>query len=62
VANHVVRPAQTAFLKGRNILDGVVVLHETLHELYKNKLNGMVLQIELKNGYDKVSRISFNRL
>ena len=28
VAEHVVRPSQTAFMQGRNILDGVVVLHE----------------------------------
>ena len=31
VADHVVRPTQTAFMQGRNILDGVVILHETVH-------------------------------
>jgi hypothetical protein len=29
VADHVVRPSQTAFMQGHNILDGVVSLHET---------------------------------
>jgi hypothetical protein len=28
VTDHVVRPSQTAFMQGRNILDGVVILHE----------------------------------
>jgi hypothetical protein len=28
---------QTGFIKGRNILEGVVVLHEVLHELRKSK-------------------------
>jgi hypothetical protein len=31
IADHVVRPSQTAFMQGRNILDGVVTLHETVH-------------------------------
>ena len=31
VANHVVRPSQTAFMQGRNILDGVVILHEGVY-------------------------------
>jgi hypothetical protein len=33
VASKVIRPSQSAFLPGRNILEGVVVLHETVHEL-----------------------------
>jgi hypothetical protein len=31
IADHVVRPSQTAFMQGRNILDEVVTLHETVH-------------------------------
>jgi hypothetical protein len=37
VANIVVRPSQTAFMPGRHILEAVVVLHETIHELHKKK-------------------------
>ena len=54
VAEHVVRPSQTAFIQGRNILDGVVVLHETVHELHRKKLNGVVLKINFEIAYDKV--------
>jgi phosphate starvation-inducible protein PhoH len=42
VADHVVEPSQTAFMQGRNILDGVVVLHEAVHELHSKKLNGVI--------------------
>jgi hypothetical protein len=33
VANKVIRPTQTAFMPGRHILEGVLVLHKTIHEL-----------------------------
>ena len=54
VAEHVIRPSQTAFMQGRNILDGVVILHETVHELHRKKLNGVVLKIDFEKAYDKV--------
>ena len=31
IAQKVIRPTQTAFMPGRNILEGVVILHETIH-------------------------------
>jgi hypothetical protein len=43
VADHVVQPSQTALMHGRNILDGVIVLHEAVHEMHSNKLNGVIL-------------------
>ena len=54
VADHVVRPSQTAFMQGRNILDGVAILHETVHELHRKKLNGVILKIDFEKAYDKV--------
>ena len=54
VADHVVRPSQTAFMKGRNILDGVVILHETIHKLHTKKLNGMILKIDFEKAYVKI--------
>jgi hypothetical protein len=49
-----VQPSQIAFMQGRNILDGVVVLHETVHELHSKKLNGVILKLDFKKAYDKV--------
>jgi hypothetical protein len=54
VADVVVRPSQTAFMQGRNILDGVVTLHETVHELHSKKQNGVILKLDFEKAYDKV--------
>ena len=34
--------------------DGVVILHETVHELHRKKLNGVILKIDFEKVYDKV--------
>jgi hypothetical protein len=54
VTDHVVRPSQTAFMQGRYILDGVVILHETVHEMRRKNLNGVILKIDFEKSYDKV--------
>jgi hypothetical protein len=39
VVDHIISPTQSMFMRGRNILEGVVILHETIHELHKkNKM------------------------
>jgi hypothetical protein len=42
IACRITKPSQSAFLPGRYILEGVVVLHETLHELKRKKQNGLI--------------------
>jgi hypothetical protein len=36
ITHNVIRPTQTACMPGRHILEGVVILHETIHELHRN--------------------------
>jgi hypothetical protein len=55
VAHLVVKPTQTAFMPGRHILEGVLVLHETIHELSHKKLDGVLLKIDFQKAYDKVN-------
>ena len=54
VANHIVSPSQTAFMRGRNILEGVMILHETIHELHRKNLSGVIFKIDFEKAYDKV--------
>lgn len=54
VAQKVVRPSQSAFLPGRNIMEGIVILHETLHEMHRKRMSGAVLKLDFKKAYDKV--------
>jgi hypothetical protein len=41
-------------MQGRNILDGVVILHEAVHEFHTNKLHGVILKLDFGKAYDKV--------
>jgi hypothetical protein len=45
---------QTAFIKGRNMMDGVMSLHEILHEAKRKKQQGVVLKLDFEKAYDKV--------
>jgi hypothetical protein len=38
----------------RRILEGVVVLHETLHEIHSKKLDGVVFKVDFEKAYDNV--------
>ncbi|WVZ93430.1 hypothetical protein U9M48_039408 [Paspalum notatum var. saurae] len=40
IAQKVIRPSQSAFLTGGYILEGAMVLHETIHEMYKKNRVG----------------------
>jgi hypothetical protein len=42
-------------MPGRHILEGVVVLHETIHELHRKKMDGVLFKIDFKKAYDKVN-------
>jgi hypothetical protein len=54
VAGRIIHKAQTAFLKGRNIMNGVLPLHEILHETKKQRKTGVVLKLDFEKAYDKV--------
>jgi hypothetical protein len=54
VADHIISPTQTAFMRGRNILEGVVILHEMIHELHQKKQNGIIFKIDFEKAYDRV--------
>jgi hypothetical protein len=55
VACKVIKPSQTVFLLGRYILEGVVILHETIHELQRKKQKGLILKLDFQKSYDKVN-------
>jgi hypothetical protein len=59
VVSKVIGPSQSAFFPGRNILEGVVVLRETLHEMRRKKQKGIILKLAFKKVYDKVNWIFF---
>jgi hypothetical protein len=54
LTDKIVNPTQIAFMWGRNILEGVVILHEKIHELHRGKLDGVIFKIDFEKAYDKV--------
>jgi len=46
---------QTAFLKGRNIMEGVLSLHEILHDTKVKKKGGLILKLDFEKAYDKLN-------
>lgn len=49
-----INESQTAFIPGRQILEGVVILHEVLHELKVKKQSGIILKLDFEKAYYKV--------
>jgi hypothetical protein len=55
VIDKLISPFQTAFIPGRNILEGIVIAQEVLHELKVTKTPGVILKLDFEKAYDKVS-------
>jgi hypothetical protein len=54
VADKVIGPSQTAFIPGHYIMEGVVMLHETIHELHRRKQDGVILKLDFEKACDKL--------
>jgi hypothetical protein len=55
IAHRILSPKQTAFIKGRNILDGPLALLEIIHDLRRRKHNGVLLKLDFEKAYDRVN-------
>ena len=51
----IINIAQNAFIKGRNIMEGVMCLHEILHDTRCKKKEGLILKLDFEKAYDKIS-------
>jgi hypothetical protein len=40
VDHRVIQSTQSAFLPGRNIMEGLVILHETIYEMHRKNIMG----------------------
>jgi hypothetical protein len=46
---------QSAFIRGRYILESVVVAHEVVHSLHKTKTSGVIIKLDYEKAYDRVN-------
>ncbi|KAE8786138.1 hypothetical protein D1007_40041 [Hordeum vulgare] len=61
VAERIAHPLQSTFLKGRRIHDGILALHEIVHEVASKRLKGVFLKLDFQKAYDSLDW-SFLRL
>ena len=55
-----VSDSQTAFIKGRQILDGALIANEVVGWLKKTKRSGALLKLDFEKAYDSVDRTSID--
>jgi hypothetical protein len=53
--SRIIHRCQYAFIKGRNIMDGVLTLHEILHDVKCKKKDGLILKLDFEKAYDNIS-------
>jgi hypothetical protein len=51
----IIRECQSAFIKGRFIADGIMLLQEILRDSKCRKQQGVILKIDFEKAYDKVN-------
>jgi hypothetical protein len=54
ICDRMLAPNQTAFIKGRYILESVVSEQEIIHDAVKNGQKGLVLKLDYEKTYDRV--------
>ncbi|CAN6249384.1 unnamed protein product [Urochloa humidicola] len=50
----IINKCQTAFLKGRNVMEGVLSLHEILHDAKIRGKEGLILKLDFEKAHDKL--------
>jgi hypothetical protein len=50
-----VAPEQSAFIQGRYILESVVIAHEVVHNLHKNKEPGVIIKLDYEKTYNRIN-------
>jgi hypothetical protein len=53
--SRIISRSQNAFIKGRNIMDGVLSLDEILHETKIKRKDGVILKLDFEKMYDNIS-------
>lgn len=54
IVSRVISLTQTTFIKKRYIMEGVLLLHEVIHEVHRKKMSGVLLKIDFEKAYHKI--------
>jgi hypothetical protein len=50
--NKIISLEQGSFIEGRQILDGIIIEHKTIHSLKIGKMPGMLIKLNMSKAYD----------
>lgn len=62
IMNRLVSSNQSAFIKGRYILESVVTSHEVIHSIVKSGSKGVVLKLDYEKAFDKADLDFFSQV
>jgi len=51
----IINRGQSAFLKGRNIMEGIMCLHEIIDDTKWRKKEGLILKLDFEKVYDNIN-------
>ena len=55
IIGRLISEAQSAFVRGRFILESVVTAHEIVHKVHSTGRKGLMFKIDYEKAYDKVN-------
>jgi hypothetical protein len=55
VCQRLISREQSAFIRGRYILESVVVSHELVHSVHKSKDPGVIIKLDYEKSYDRIN-------
>ena len=53
---------QLGFVEGRQITDGIIMVHELLHSIRSQKMPEMLVKLDIAKAYDKLNRYFMQRM
>jgi hypothetical protein len=53
IAHKMINEHQATFMKARNIMSGIMILHEILHETKRRNEIGIIIKLDFEKAYDK---------
>ena len=56
IGDEIISQNQTAFIKGRYIVESVVTAHEIIHDVVTNNREAFVFKLDYEKAYDRVSK------
>jgi hypothetical protein len=52
---NIISMEQGGFVEGRQILDDIIVAHETMHSMQNSKKAGMLIKLDMSKAYDHIT-------